>query len=1235
MRRWIGREFRDRSLIDKAIQLVKNRWGDENEVTKLLMSLRDDPFQKAPRVSLEREEFSREEYLTLAICLELREVLASDIIDDVAIEERSGLCEVVERATNAMLVAARGLQDEWLVAAALRLSVGAFYYRYDFEKAYERSLEAARVYRSLCRMDGELNVLAASAYAVSLNRCANSLGGLHRSRPAIRFLRLAIKVFEVIEERVGQDISRDLAMVKHNLVNLLINLDQFEEAEPLAAESLAVYRRLQAEQPKIYSQNLAQSLINQSKILRLLGRESESVKAAKEATHRLIDLETSFPKIFRFELALSYHQLSLCLRNVGRLKAARRCSRKACLCIVRQDAGEQTVVNFDVAHAFQQWANCLTDTKHYPAALKIFEQALQIYEKVSKVRGELDLEAYARCLNEQSLLMFNQGMIEDSIHSAQQSYDLYLQLNQSGDQTCNLQLAITAENLGARHFGLGRKSEALRLARKSLKFYRATGLANDDEAIKYAGALLNFSTFLSEVKLFKRALPPVARAVKIAREITDKNPSLGIPELARILTNYTTRLRECGKSEQAIEAGRKATAIYRKLAETDAEKYSRRLVASLNNLAASLIEGNHHQEGVVILDEAIDLSESNSTHRTDQGLWLADRFQLSFNKALYSLREGPNGYPRALDALGSATKLSDQYRLSFRGHDQRKRIQRDSLSSRHWHLLVCTALWIKSGKVSLLDEAFEAGENLRGRGLNDLLAEEMLSRQGDEEFKGLLHTYLKAERRLGDLESTLAIQPSMDSMRRARERKQSEFRLGSPDTEPELPSRTGEIHEMRRELAQLEARIQTQSPDWNPRATVPSISAEQLKGALSEKTGFLQLTLIQGGLHALLLLQGKDTICVNTPAQEMILVSQIATRWQKLISDMASQSKNKRALRNRFDQLVSELGRFLPEKLREALLAIRSDIDHLIICPNGPLHLLPLHLCQIGEGTKIGETFQTTYSPSGAAYCIPSKKERNPRTEVYLASAAEKNLVFDKLESHVISGLFDLEGFAAGEVIDLGHSKKAMAQCAVFSFSGHAFFDRSHPIRSGLRLPYGPLTIAHFLEDRLLPNCEVAVLNGCESGFMQPDETDDFVSLPAALLYSGAKSVISTLWPISDLSGCFFGIKFHEALRDGRTIQESFCKAVGWLKGEQPGTAKSKEEFLQIILPTYLEEHANEKESNAIMKHASELLSHLSDNEAPFAHPLHWAPYVLHGKGDATPFSAVQRRGDDSGSVMS
>lgn len=303
------------------------------------------------------------------------------------------------------------------------------------------------------------------------------------------------------------------------------------------------------------------------------------------------------------------------------------------------------------------------------------------------------------------------------------------------------------------------------------------------------------------------------------------------------------------------------------------------------------------------------------------------------------------------------------------------------------------------------------------------------------------------------------------------------------------------------------------------------------------------------------------------------------------------------------------------QRLYQVLLApaegfIPACVDRLIIVPDGILFRLPFEALvqptpKTGPPIYVNDRFAVSYAPSASSLDLAATKQEGyyakdalaygvseyPRParraggSTFLSPSAILDDIYARrgfaIESipYVKDEIADLaRRFAPGKV-DAFQGQRAtksmlkalnLESYRLIHLACHAFSDDNYPLRSALLMAPG----VDDQEDGYLQASEIydlrtkadlVVLSACRTGKGKVVMNEGNLGLPRVFFYMGAKSVLSTLWPVNDNSSTVFMKNFYDA----------------YLRGE--GKAES-------------------------LRAAKKAMG-----ETKYAHPFFWAPYVLTG----------------------
>ena len=288
------------------------------------------------------------------------------------------------------------------------------------------------------------------------------------------------------------------------------------------------------------------------------------------------------------------------------------------------------------------------------------------------------------------------------------------------------------------------------------------------------------------------------------------------------------------------------------------------------------------------------------------------------------------------------------------------------------------------------------------------------------------------------------------------------------------------------------------------------------------------------------------------------------------------------------------------------------SIEKLILIPDGILYYLPFETLTSPRiepaSAYLIDRYRVSYAPSSSILMFLCDKRENQEfykgllafgdpkyqnethstggstngenvlAEIYLSQGfAFSSIPYSRNEIKAVSKYFPTNqrsvylGKAAREdVIKAGPH----GNYQIIHFACHGFLDELQPIRSALVLTQGRKNAEDgFLQVRelynLRLNANLVILSACETGKGTLEKGEGILGLPRIFFYSGARSVLSTLWSVNDKSTAFFMKRFY------RYLAEGFSKAQA--------LRLAKQEMIR----------------------------------SKYAHPYYWAGFVLNGEPDS------------------
>ncbi|EPF22454.1 MAG: tetratricopeptide repeat protein [Microcystis aeruginosa Ma_MB_F_20061100_S19] len=333
------------------------------------------------------------------------------------------------------------------------------------------------------------------------------------------------------------------------------------------------------------------------------------------------------------------------------------------------------------------------------------------------------------------------------------------------------------------------------------------------------------------------------------------------------------------------------------------------------------------------------------------------------------------------------------------------------------------------------------------------------------------------------------------------------------------------------------------------------------------------------------------------------------TEWDKQYLDYASkkETENKQnhpwrlSLNSRFAQLKRIL------QIDKILEPLPVSVDSLILIPHRDLHRFPLH-------TLFPEKYTATYLPSAQVGLRPQSGDSSysPLLSVEDPKTEQKPMDFAQLESAIISHILQPSQRISPKKASRENVRKALENAhKTFHFTGHGFYDSFRPQESAIALSDGLLTVRD-INKLNLSSYRLVCLAACETALTGKDGiTTEYVGLVSAFRAAGATNVVSTLWPVKEISSAWFMINFYQRLLAGESPALALKNTQNWLKNI---TWQQLANWIEQLgqLPD-LREGVDRLEVRAanILKEGSTIgLDQLTE----YSDPYHWAAYTLTGQ---------------------
>ncbi len=271
------------------------------------------------------------------------------------------------------------------------------------------------------------------------------------------------------------------------------------------------------------------------------------------------------------------------------------------------------------------------------------------------------------------------------------------------------------------------------------------------------------------------------------------------------------------------------------------------------------------------------------------------------------------------------------------------------------------------------------------------------------------------------------------------------------------------------------------------------------------------------------------------------------------------------------------------ELLCPALWNMSDSIENLIIIPDGVLYYLPFETLIFDMQNKksidifLVSKYKISYAPSSSSLLFLSGKREKSYSKDLLAlgnpaytwngKAARKKMI----PSEILKEVYQNEGYDLAALPYSEHEVKGISEFfrktkqdiflnheasektiknltldsyQILHFACHAILDEKFPFRSALVLSKedsidedGFLQVSEIYNLRI--KSDLVILSACQTGRGSLEKSEGVLGLPRIFFYSGAKSVVSTLWRIDDKSTSVFMNYFYGFMSQGKNKAQS------------------------------------------------------------------------------------------------
>jgi CHAT domain-containing protein len=321
---------------------------------------------------------------------------------------------------------------------------------------------------------------------------------------------------------------------------------------------------------------------------------------------------------------------------------------------------------------------------------------------------------------------------------------------------------------------------------------------------------------------------------------------------------------------------------------------------------------------------------------------------------------------------------------------------------------------------------------------------------------------------------------------------------------------------------------------------------EEIQRFIPDRTTLIEYFIMQQEVIAFVISRRKATV-----VRHLAEVRQVRTLHERLLFQLDNFLLGPEFISAHSEQ-ISEATTHHLEALHSLLIEpLLAEIatPHIIIVPHGCLHSLPFHAFYDGSSYLI-DRFEVTFATSASTlrYCM----EKPDVTDVppVIVGVADANAPLVDIEVSALRNIFPDAVVIAGDQANRDAFSQAARNALFVHIATHANFRRDNPLFSSFKLADGYVTAL----DLFSMNCStnIVALSGCQSGLGQVADSDDVLGLMRGFLYAGARSLLMSLWAVSDESTVMLMNEFYSEWQKGATKAKALQEAMQTVRRTYP-----------------------------------------------------------------------------------
>ncbi|MDQ2712270.1 MAG: CHAT domain-containing tetratricopeptide repeat protein [Acidobacteriota bacterium] len=234
---------------------------------------------------------------------------------------------------------------------------------------------------------------------------------------------------------------------------------------------------------------------------------------------------------------------------------------------------------------------------------------------------------------------------------------------------------------------------------------------------------------------------------------------------------------------------------------------------------------------------------------------------------------------------------------------------------------------------------------------------------------------------------------------------------------------------------------------------------------------------------------------------------------------------------SRFHQILVRTAQVHLQALYDAVVGPLEGLLHvrdLVIVPFGPLHSLPFHALFDGQRYLV-DRFSMCYAPSASIFAHSDGKSANCSGPSLILGVDDPRTPFINEEVRAVASVVPEPRVLCGAEATEQALREHGPSSRLIHVASHGSFRQDSPMFSSIKLADSYLTL-YDLYHMNLP-VDLLTLSGCVTGLNVVEEGDELLGLTRGLLYSGARSLLLSLWEVDDRSTSELMRDFYSGLK--------------------------------------------------------------------------------------------------------